>query len=185
MHIDITTNIPTIPVDFFIIFVYPDIVSTASPSIEPTTGTEVATVLPSFFVVPSKLEVKLPSNPATLITIVKMVVNANIDPLSSNFEIFVIEMSFDKFAIIEIVVETNIKGKITFITKLLDIVTIISNIGSRALDDAILPDAINNVISNGINEFENADRLSIESFISEIISAKFFITIVTIKMYST
>ena len=58
-------------------------------------------------------------------------------------------------------------------------------IGCNIPADAIFPVDTISVMSKGISEFENATRLSIESFTIDIMSEKFFIITVTINMYVT
>lgn len=62
-HIPTITKVPKIPTAFFSILLAPKTVSTASPKIFPTTGTNVDTVVfVNFEVTPSILVDKLPSN---------------------------------------------------------------------------------------------------------------------------
>ena len=56
-------------------------------------------------------------------------------------------------------------------------------IGCSIPADAIFPVVIISVINNGIKQFVNATKLSIDVFTMLIISEKFFITIATIKIY--
>ena len=80
-------NIPTIPVAFFIILLYPIIVSIASPNMLPTTGTDAEiTDLLAFLVILSTLLVSPPSNEASPIKIPKTVVKIHTELLLRNFD---------------------------------------------------------------------------------------------------
>ena len=56
-------------------------------------------------------------------------------------------------------------------------------IGCSIPADAIFAVVIISVINNGIKQFVNATKLLIDVFTMLIMSEKFFITIVTIKIY--
>lgn len=112
-HIPITTNIPTIPIEFFKSDVEPSTVSTESPNAFPTTGinVDVAAFSP-LAVSPSTLLVNVPSRDKILTNIVTTNPNIHVTPDFKNLDSFPICTLSDKLDTILSDVAISVIGNI-------------------------------------------------------------------------
>lgn len=151
IQIPITTITPTIPIAFFRMLLHPITVSTASPSIFPTTGIKFDTAaLAVFAVIPSTLLDKLPSSDNIPTNSVSIIPNAHIVVLLKYFDILFICTLSDTFEIIPSAVPININGKKTLVIIFPIKLIKNNNIGWAILADVMFPVVIINVIKIGI-----------------------------------
>lgn len=113
-HIPSITNIPTIPIEFFIIDVEPNTTSAESLKAFPTTGINVdAAVFTPFAVNPSTLLVSVPSIESMLTKIVIITPRLHVTLDFKKLESFPICTLSDKFEIIPNDVAISVIGSIT------------------------------------------------------------------------
>lgn len=129
--------------------------------------------------------VMLPSKEDTPTNNVNAIPSAHTTELLKNFESLSIWIFDDTFDIMFNATDISAIGIKTMFMKFPINVIMNNIIGCNIPADAMFPVDTMSVISKGISEFENATRLSIESFTIDIMSEKFFIITVTINMYVT
>ena len=127
----------------------------------------------------------LPSNDDTPTNIVRTIPSIHTTVVLIYFESLFICTLSDTFETTLSATEIKLAGTKTRFIKfpIKDIIHRI--IGCSIPADAIFPVVIISVISNGIRQFVNATKLSIDVFTIFIMFEKFFITIVTISRYVT
>ncbi len=127
--------------------------------------------------------VMLPSSEETPTNMVRTIPNIQTTVVFMYFESLSIWTLSDTFEITLNATDIRLAGTSTTFIKLPINDIIHKMIGCSIPADAIFPVVIISVINNGIKQFVNATKLSIDVFTMLIISEKFFITIVTIKIY--